>query len=75
MRQSRFSYSLSIDDANTKNTEHLTTQGSLEAAGPVSTLAAAAALGRALHAVANRLGAAPAAEIVAEFARGFEDNK
>lgn len=75
MRQSRFSYSLGIDDSNTKNAENLSTCGSVDAAGDVSVLAAAGALGRALNAITSRLGAASAAEVVAEFARGFEDKK
>ena len=73
MRQSRFSYGLTIDDANDKSTETVTAQGSFDTQGTVSAVAAAQTLGRALRSLAGRLTDAPIADVVTAFTKGYED--
>ena len=73
MRHARFSYGLTIDDANDKSTETVTAQGSFDTQGAVTAVAAAQALGRALKSLEGRLTDAPAADVVAAFTKGYGD--
>jgi len=71
MRHARFSYELTIDDANDKSAETGTAQGAFDTQGAVTVESAAQALGRALKSLKGRLTDAPAADVVAAFTKGY----
>lgn len=72
MRQSRFSYGLTVDDANEKNTETVTAQGTFDTQGVVAATAVARALGRALKSLKGSLVSTEAADVTAAFNEGYE---